>query len=239
MKITNLLTQADRDMFDRIDRDCIAMHVPTPPKTFIELSVQDGAGVEVERYTDRAHSWVRNMYNVMMQYTMGINSASASGYGAGLTSLKTTDGALGNVVQPIAPINNLSLETGYLGPASDDTYGILVGTGSGIEGLDSFALTSKIPQGVASGQLSHAQQTLTPSWSDVTKKFTALQSRIFNNNSGASIIVSEVAWVANYYWNSLKGKYCMLCRDLLASPVTVPNAGQLTVTYTIEMTFPA
>ena len=59
-------------------------------------------------------------------------------------------------------------------------------------------------------------------------------SKIFNNNSGAEITVSEVG-LAGYE----SGQSMLMCRDVLASPVTVPNAGQLTVTYTIEMTFPA
>lgn len=222
MKVTNLLTQADRDMFDRIDRDCIAMHVPTPPKTFIELSVIDGDGVEVERYTDRAHSWVRNAYNYLWQRFNGGNTVVGSTYGAGSLRTVQSSGSLWSFLNVL--FNNSSEEAGPI-----------VGTGSAAESMESYSLTTKILNGTTSGKLTHNTTTFsTPSYDGVSKKWTSGVSKIFNNNSGAEITVSEVG-LAGYE----SGQSMLMCRDVLASPVTVPNAGQLTVTYTIEMTFPA
>jgi hypothetical protein len=33
--------------------------------------------------------------------------------------------------------------------------------------------------------------------------------------------------------------YTLVCRDKLAATVTIPNTGQLKVTYTIQLTYPS
>ena len=61
--------------------------------------------------------------------------------------------------------------------------------------------------------------------------------RYFNNNSGGNVNVNEVGIVAY-----LQGQYnqnYMMSRDKLAATITVPNTGQLRVTYTIQLTYPA
>ena len=64
--------------------------------------------------------------------------------------------------------------------------------------------------------------------------------RYFNNNSGADVDVTEVAIVSHGYRpNSSTDTYYMMARDLLTATVTVPDTGQLKVTYTIQLTYPA
>jgi len=64
--------------------------------------------------------------------------------------------------------------------------------------------------------------------------------RYFNNNSGGDIDVNEVGLVMNQPQggSTVYGKR-LQARDKLASTVTVPNTGQLKVTYTIQLTYPA
>lgn len=227
MKHTNLLTQEDLARFDRIDRDCLEMHVCPPPKTFIELSVTDGDGIEVERYTDRAHSWVRNFYNTML-CEIGDGNLNNSGEinVAGSTYRKYRVGTA-------ASSSTINMNTGANGV---DYEGILVGSGNGAESFNSYELTTPILTGSTSGKLTYnAESTPVYAYNASTKKWTITRSRVYNNNSGASITVNEVAICAG----SNASTSMLHCRDLLASAVTVPNAGQLTVTYTIEMTFPA
>ncbi len=70
----------------------------------------------------------------------------------------------------------------------------------------------------------------------VTKTLSVTHVRVFNNNSGSSITVTEVGL---YGRSTQAGTTCMVARDLLVSPVTVINAAQLTVTVITSMVFPA
>ena len=62
--------------------------------------------------------------------------------------------------------------------------------------------------------------------------------RYFNNNGGSPITVYEVG----IYTRGTVGNatvYFMLCRDLLSGGVVVADTGQLMVTYTLQLTYPA
>lgn len=236
MKVTNLLTEKDREVFDRIDRDCLAMHVPTSPKTFIELSVTDENGIEVERYTDRAHSWVRNAYNALFSmFGVAVSNSGSNSYGAGGLVVKNTAGTAveGSATTLLTLGKSLSNQLGAIGSAA---MGVVVGSSDSAESFDSHVLNTLIANGNSAGQMAY-QAEASPSvvYDSETKKWTCVRSRVINNNSGSPIVVNEVGIIGllDIVQNVL------ITRDLLASPVTVPNSGQLTVTYTIEMTFPA
>lgn len=231
MKVTNLFTEKDREVFDRIDRDCLAMHVVPPPKTFLKLEVRDGAGELTDVYEDRAHSWVRNAYNMLLhRFT---KNTSGTTYAAGSTAIKGE--ATGTVV---SGLDTFFAESGGISPGGvvgASGFGIVVGTGTAAESFESYNLGAKIAHGTSSGQISYGAGLVpTLSYDSGSKKWTAPLTRIFNNNSGSGIEIGEVGIVYNCASSAF-----MFCRDLLGTPVTVPNAGQLTVTYTIEMTFPA
>lgn len=238
----NLVTQEELDTLAQIDKDCIRMHVCPPPKTFVGMEVRDGDGNLLDSFVMKSNSWVRNAYNMLATQVMGVNSsAGGTAFGAGALPLKTVTGATRQHA------NYYSVSTyggnnrgGWAYPtAGDATYGIVVGSGDTAESFESIALASAIVNGVTSGTLSYAQQSLpVVSYDADSKKLTAVHARILNNNSGAEIIVKEVAWIIDEFLYSDRSKV-MTSRDVLATPVTVPNAGQLTVTYTIEMTFPA
>jgi hypothetical protein len=120
--------------------------------------------------------------------------------------------------------------------AGVDTFGIVVGSGSGAEDFNSYALGAKITNGVGAGQLSYAAMNA-PSITNIgtTKKVEWV--RFLNNNSGAAITVNE-AGIYTYGTHNNSSIYFMLCRDLIAGGVSVPNAGQLRVTYTVQLTYP-
>ena len=234
MKIINEITEHDRSMFDKIDRDCLAMHVLPPPKTFIKLEVHDQYGEKQLEYNLRSRSWVRNAYNVLgTNFLFLADNNGGATYGAGYLNVKKTDGNIANLGSILQTASNLSRSVGGSGITAQ---GIVVGTGTGAESFEDYKLGTLIANGSGAGQIAYAAQSATTRAYDAgTKKMTAVGSRVFNNNSGGQISVSEVAWCTDCYSST----YIMLCRDLLASAVAVENAAQLTVTYTIELTFPA
>jgi len=227
MKHIQLFTNTDKEIFDRIDRDCFAMHIAPPPKTFIELSVKDNSGIELERYTDRSHSWVRNGYNKWIQLFMG--AITGTTYASASLACKDTDGSALNTIDGYSQT--------FTASAADNEFSILIGTGTAAESFEAYKLQTKILEGNTTGKMSHAACAApTTNFNSDTKKWSIVFSRVFNNNSGGSIVVSEIGMVAKAW--TAANNYRMICRDLLVTGITVPNAGQLTVLYTMEMTYP-
>ncbi len=129
----------------------------------------------------------------------------------------------------------------YLASAGISNYGIVVGSGSEVEDFNGYKLSSLIANGTAAGQLTYQiGDSPTVTWDNPSLTFSASWVRYFNNNSGGDISVNEVGlvgnfWIAFYFSGTQK---VLVSRDVLASTVTVPDTGQLKVTYTINMTYP-
>ncbi len=210
-------------------------------EAFLELEVRDGNGRITHHHRQRSHSWVRNAYNHMFSQLAGKN-ANDTTFGAGKLSIKDTGATLRNASTPIgqsnADIDGTSY--GYRGPAGNDTWGIQVGSGTNAESFEDYQLQTKIANGVGAGQLSYIEQdSHVIAYNAGTKLLSNTQIRYFNNNSGGSVNVNEVALVVNQpQGGSVYGKW-MQSRGKLAATITVPNTGQLRVTYTIQLTYPA
>lgn len=233
----NLITPEDIAAFDRIDRDCLKMHVCPPPKTFINMKVHDKHGLLISELDMVSRSWVRNAYNILTTQVCGLRSnLLGNTYGAGTLNIKTT-AALGKDT-PAMPYLSAGSVASFIGGAGVTTQGIVVGTGTGAESFESYILETLILNGNAAGKLSYAaQESDAQSYNSGTKKFTIIHERIINNNSGGSIDISEVGMIGLYTISTASN--VLLCRDLLGSSVPLANGAQLTVTYTMEMTFPA
>jgi hypothetical protein len=221
----NLVTQEELDTLAQIDRDCIKMHVCPPPKTVVDMEVRDAGGVLVDGFTMKSNSWVRNAYNwndiALGSYSIG------SAYEAGSLKGKRTNGTL----ITFDPLNQSSWGDDFGGSVD---RGVVIGTGTTAESFEHFALSAVVPAGNASGQMAYNAMTYyEPTYDSGDKKWQQKRERVFNNNSGASITVNEVGMIMQH-----QSYPVLMSRDLLSEGVTVPNGGQLTVTYTIEMTFP-
>jgi hypothetical protein len=123
-------------------------------------------------------------------------------------------------------------------PDNDDTYGIVVGTGTAPVTPTDYMLASKIPHGTGSGQLDYDTHTIASSYTSSSSY--AEISRVFVNKSGSDVVVREVGLIA---WNYFKDTSAvrnnvkfLVARDVLPSPVTVKNLGSLTVRYRISLT---
>jgi len=109
------------------------------------------------------------------------------------------------------------------------TYGIVVGTGTGAESNIDNALGTQIAHGTGSGQLSYGAMSYTTT-AVVGANVDLIATRTFNNGSGASITVQEVAI---YAYGALY-IFCIV-RDLTGA-VAVANGQTLTVDYTLRTT---
>jgi len=217
------------------------LHIPTV-ETFWEFEIRNRNGEIVEQLKQRSHSWVRNAYNLIFT-TLAGKDLDDNTFGPGKLSLKDTSNVVmygdANTCCYIHQSSDAA-GWGYRGLAGSHVFGILVGNGINPESFDSYNLHTRISNGTGPGQLSHVQgEPNSITWIAGTLTLKNDIVRYFNNNSGADIDVTEVALVRHEFRpKSSTDTYYMMARDLLASTVTVPDTGQLKVTYTIQLTYP-
>lgn len=259
----NHITKEEIQTIDRIRDDCKKLHILNPPACFLSYDLKDADGKQIEAHHMLSKSWVRNFYVIMAQILMGASYKTGSAdpdaltYGPGTLCPANISGdvpnpsggsstvdsmqvPIGSGSSPSAPIPGKM--DGVLG-ALNTTIGIVLGSSDSPETFESFALSSIITSGAAAGQLSYQAQ-INPEfiYDAATGKYTIIHRRIFNNNSGDPITVKEIGWYRNFGWhrssyNTNTGVY-LLSRDVLPAPVSIPDAGQFTVSYTLEQIFP-
>lgn len=243
--------------YQRLERLGQELKIPTF-KSFLTLEVLDKDGNSIHSHKQRSHSWNRNAYNFLFSNMAGygINPTNAT-FGAGVNSLKDDAGTVWPNVSgwglnlipgfykasssaPSVNVNVRSSEAGLLASAGLTDKGIVVGTGTAAESFEGFNLETPITNGSGSGQMDIAESNLhSVSYDAPSLTLTDTLIRYFNNNSGADIIIGETGILYELYFNSAGSQTFMFTRDVLAPTVTVPNTGQLKVTYTIELVYPA
>ena len=233
-----MLDLKEEQKYEELRKLAQELHIPIP-EAFLELEVTDKDGKVIQRHKQRSHSWTRNAYNLMFSQLAGKNGNDGT-FGAGLLSGKNTGGVILAIPYPLAIVlSDASADVapnGYMAGSGVDTRGIMVGSGINAESFEDFALQTKITNGVAAGQLSYvASAAHVISYDALSKVLKNTLIRYFNNNSGGDVSVNEVA-IVSYGWGATT---VLMARDKLALTVTIPNTGQLKVTYTVQLTFPS
>lgn len=128
-------------------------------------------------------------------------------------------------------MGSASRGNGFYGAVGDSTHGLVVGTGTSGFSFESFALGTPVVSGAGAGQLAYSSaEDVVVTFDSDSSRFSANYARFFNNNSGGSIVVSEIGLVSNM--SVPTGGEILICRDALSTTLTVTNGGQLKVTYT-------
>jgi len=256
-KILHAIDPADQAEVRRVQDLCHKLHLMPPPVAYVGARVYQcppellvggkiPEGLKLDElgiapalvYDARSQSWVRNAYNIVVQQMCVIGSGEGAAYGAGAMRNKDIAGTERQLTVNFHHIRNTD---NWHGGATVTTRGIVVGTGTGAESFEDHALGTVVPDGTGAGQFSYtAQETATASYdAGPPRVWTATLIRYMNNNSGGAIVVGEAGIYVRVYWASSDSNF-MLCRDLLAATVNVPDTAQLKVTYTIDsMAYPA
>lgn len=237
-----MATNKAEQEYDTLRRLAHKLHLPLP-EAFWRLEVRDRNARLMRSYQQRSHSWVRNAYNLIVCQAAAVAGDSAVGLAivdtGGVTrSDATTQPASGWSSSGSGNMRIYVNSTyGFYAQAGVDNMGIVVGSSSAAENFDGHALGSKISSGNGAGQLAYSAMDA-PSVSTIGTTKQVVWARYFNNNSGGAITVNEVGI---YTKGTCDGYtvYYMMCRDLLSGGVTVSDTGQLKVTYTVQLTYPA
>lgn len=212
-------------------------------EAFLGIEILDRDGKVLQKDMQRSHSWVRNAYNLLFS-NLAAKDADQSGFGDGILSTKDTGGVVyhGNFPIRVSTFHSVDGTTnGVRARAADSLRGILVGSGTTPESFEDFSLATQITEGVGPGQLSHVlSNEHIVTWDAGTRTLRNEMARFFNNNSGGDVNVNEVVLctLSPTGADHSTGRTWILARDVLPTTVTVPDTGQLKVTYVVQLTYP-
>jgi len=212
----------------------------------LTVIVKDKDGKMIKQHKQHSHSFVSNFLSILassLASSYGLYSANYSyGYYYRITN--------GDYAAYNAGVFSIDTFFDLNDSANDSTYGIVVGTGTATPTPNDYALGNQIVNGTGSGQLVYNAHTINPApqiigtSTNITTTTTPTSGllpvsgnttswqiqRTFQNQSGASITVSEVG----IYTDTQNG-YALIIHDLLSSPITIPNNAVLTIVYTISI----
>lgn len=238
-----MLDPQEEKRFDDLKAMCRELKVPAPPEIMIGLKVHDHNGMLTFDDVQRGHSWTRNYWNFLFSQSCSAGLGGVASFGAGYMSNKTTGASLQSSANTIICSYGKDLTAGDgVGIVCTKAYsiqGIVVGTSGAAFSVDHYTLQGLISTGSGGGQLNYVAMGVgSISYNAGTKLWSRNLSRIYNNNSGNSITVSETGLYAQTDQSGTSG-YSMEERSVLNPTVAVANGAQLTVTYSISMDFSA
>jgi len=194
-----------------------------------EVIVRDKNGKVSHRERRFCNSFVTNF----VKWLRGWFTVALIGYPIPSYSANDT----GNVGRTI-PVTGTQLASNFgffQANVNDDTHGICVGTSNQAVSPADYNLVGKIAHGTGAGQLVHGAQTY-EAIEVVDNNSKWRNTRPFTNNSGSTITVKEIGIIFGMLDTGSATRYFLSCRDVLASPVDVPDGSTLTVRYTVQVT---
>jgi len=200
-------------------------YTPKLPKAVIEFEVRDKDGKLIQKGKFPAKSWVGNiirLLNALWRTWATASSGSVYVYSTPAVLLDTT-----NTARELYLWATASGNYGGCAPSGDMSAGILVGASDTPVSLAQYNLQSLIAHGTGAGQLLYGATSVESLTIDGTYYFRIV--RTFTNNSGATITVREIGLFLKPLAQSF-----MFARDVLASPINVPNGSTLTLRYIIS-----
>jgi hypothetical protein len=195
----------------------------------------DKNGRQTAEHFEQGHSFLANFIKLLYCSAMIHHAPYADGAALSLidTGGTTRNGHTSYAIQ--------GLGSGLFRAESAEgntNYGILVGTDDEsllTKDINNYQLGAKIAHGTGSGQLSYGDHSIVPVTHDGASYSYAGITRSFSNGSGAAIDVKEVGLATSMLWEwSSPSRYFLLSRDILGTPVTVPDGQAMTASIRLK-----
>jgi hypothetical protein len=206
------------------------------PSLWLKTRVTSLSGIILHEREEEGHSWTRNAWNAwngMMLDAPCIGSELVEGH---LITQQYNSHTKNNPSAStfVRSTHTLSGSGFFNSTANNSLFGIVVGTSDTPFYSEDYCLYENIDSGIESGRLNYNYQIApVTTYDSIAKKWTTVHKRIFNNNSGAAIIVRETGLVYNGMGSSGLLGYVLMARDVLETAVEIPVGGQLTVEYSL------
>ena len=143
----------------------------------------------------------------------------------------------GGVAEPFAGCrpDDAASGAGYTASLMGDSIGIQVGSNATAPTPTDYSMNTRIAHGQAVGQLVYAGCEVEPPVISAPNA-TMLIRRYFTNKSGGNVTVREIGLYAIGTTAAISGYIFLVCRDALATDITVLNNELLRVEYTMQVT---
>jgi hypothetical protein len=200
-------------------------------RAYLIAIVRDSTGKVIKVHRQRSHSPTANFIGLLLPLTWFNytgNSYTITNIAGGTCSYKP---GMGGSPQDIAYPNSA-----YNHP----TYLAMIQVGSGRQSNPSSAtkLAAPIPNGSGSGQLIYGSVSIPATVTVSGSSAYFYISQAYNNQSGATITITEVGVVLQLQlaiYNNTGSTNCgqvLVWYDVLSSAISVPNGGSVTIYYT-------
>ncbi len=181
-----------------------------------EVVVRDKNGKVLERIAAPSRSYVRAWNQCL--YVLNMHT----GYTI------TDTGGTGRYISYSSSILRANAGAGEI------DHGIRVGKGTTPVTINDYALETPCGEGTGADLFLH-QATSASSPAIAGSECSFWLRRVMVNNSG--LMISGIREIGCYVMTKYSPRYCALSyRDVLAGPVSVPDGGSITVTYTLKVT---
>jgi hypothetical protein len=198
---------------------------------YLTLIVRDSNGNIVNIHRQRSHSPTNNFMSLLIPvYYLASNSQSVNIVNTSNTSTNFSPGTANGISYP----SNQENKPSYL-------VMIQVGNGSRSNPYNAYTLATPIANGSGSGQLVYGTPSISTSITVSGNSAYFYISQTFNNQSGATVTITEVGIITNlnsygpYGGNSYSFGQVLVWYDVLSSAISIPNGGTLTIYYTFTV----
>jgi len=195
--------------------------------TYLTVIVRDKDGKVIKIHKQRSHSPTSNF----IQWLLPGSYYSLTGQQITVTNINGASNSWapyrGPVSYPNTAVNNPSV-----------VLMIQVGSGQQTNPSSATKLAAPIANGSGTGQLIYGQPSVSTNITVSGNSAYFYISQSFNNQSGATITITEVGLVTQIQANGLGCLYTqnfgplLMWYDVLSSAISIPNGGTLTIYYT-------
>jgi hypothetical protein len=199
---------------------------------YYEVELRDRDGKIVKRLKRKSNSWLRGFISVLrvmmnQKYNVTLNR----------DNITAEDGSTANPPPAYVPSDRpCTIMYPCCGAGDTDTsHGIIVGNSDTPNTINTYALGGKISHGSGSGQLLYGAMTVESVSNPSGNVLQFRLIRAFTNNSGSDVTVKEFGLLCRI--STYNGdKSILLARDVLSSPITIPDGYSLTLRYIVKIT---
>jgi hypothetical protein len=199
-------------------------------KAYLTVIVRDADGNIVRVHKQWSRSPTSNFISILLP---------SNWYN--ITKQRSTIVTTGNASYPYSPSTDV-----FYYPTTDGNYPtylamIQVGSGSQSNPYSAYSLAAPIANGSGTGQLVYGQPSVSSSPTVSGSSAYFYISQTFNNNSGGTIIITEIGILLNVtIWVPSASKEenignVLVWYDVLSSSISVPNGGSITIYYTFTV----
>lgn len=195
------------------------------------IDTESGRHVEIDRHS---RSYTRNFYNTIANIGGCYGPMlTTGGYEDGSIVPKGTNGIIFHTYLLMSSKNINDAAHAFNAPAGSDTIGIIIGTGVTAESFDDYFIETPIAHG--GGQMDYAILDDVLAWDAGDREWSCTCTRVFTNNSGGTITVTEAVSIYQSTSNTL---YDVCWSRDVFSGVAVLDGQSIEVEYKYIIAFP-